>query len=178
MAVTIKQDEATPLTYPATPSGVSAEVSALANVIWSRIEAYTCHRWTARQVVWTVEGPGEWTPPLKPATISKVEIWSGANTWEDCTPDASPLGGYWLPASGPYRFTATVGSGATVPDLVSEAFKRLGNYMAAKPGKPGASRESVSAGSISTDWNRSAAWMAQAMQNSGAGDLLRGYRRV
>lgn len=177
MAVTTKQAEATPATYPATPSGVSAEVSALANVIWARIESYVAHRWTEREVIWTVEGPGEWSPPLKPATISKIEIWNGTG-WDDCTPDASPLGGYWLPASGPYRFTATVGSGATVPDLVSEAFKRLGNYMAANPGKPGASRESVSAGSISTDWNRSASWMALAMQNSGAGDLLRTFRKV
>ncbi|MET4254060.1 hypothetical protein [Bradyrhizobium sp. LA6.7] len=179
MACAIKQTESAPASYPATPSGVSSAVTDLATTIWQRIEAYVAYRWTSRAVVWVVEGPGEWHPPLSPATISTVEVWScGANDWEDCTPPASPLGGYWLPASGPFRFTGTVGAGATVPDNVKEAFKRLGAYMVAKPGTPGARSERISAGSIDIQRSRSESWMASALQNSGAADLLRTYRKV
>lgn len=179
MATTIKQTESEPSSYAVVSnSGWSTAAAALSQaMIWQRIEAYIAHRWRARAVEWIVEGPGEWVPPLAPATISAVKIWNGTG-WDDCTADASPLGGYWLTGVGPYQFTASVGYSGSVDDTVIEAFRRLAEYMAAKPGKPGASRESVSAGSISTDWNRSASWMAQAMQNSGAGDLLRGYRRV
>ena len=173
--LTIKQDEALPESYPTLSPAVPDEV-------WQRIESYIAWRYTPRTVVWTVEGCGEWTPPLTPATITKVEVWSdGANAWEDITataPDASPLGGYWLAASGPYRFTATVGSDATVPALVAKAAQRLSTYFAAKPGTPGARSERIEAGSISIQRTRSESWMAAAIQNSGAADLLRGYRRA
>ena len=43
---------------------------------------------------WTVEGPGEFVPPLSPATISTVEVWSSADAWEVVTLTPSPLGGY------------------------------------------------------------------------------------
>lgn len=176
MATTIKQAEAVPATYPDAPSGLSTAAAALdADMIWQRIEAYIAHRWTERAVVWTVEGCGEWVPPLTPATISTVESWQ-SEAWEAVTLSASPLGGYCLPG-GTYRFTGTVGSG-DVPSAVLEAFRRLAEYMAGSKGKPGASSESLSAGSISLSHRRSPAWMAQAMQNSGAGDLLRSYRRV
>jgi hypothetical protein len=178
MATTIKQTEAEPTTYPDAPEGLSASASALAPaVMWKRIESYVAHRWTTRDVEWVVEGPGEWHPPLAPATIATVEAWSGAGEWEDCTPNASPLGGYWLSATGPFRFTGTVGP-ADVPATINEAFKRLAEYMAAKPGKPGATSERISAGSIDLRVDRSESWMAGAMANSGAGDLLRPYRRV
>ena len=35
------------------------------------------HRWSARAVEWVVEGPGDWKPPLVPATIATTEIWRG-----------------------------------------------------------------------------------------------------
>jgi hypothetical protein len=178
MATTIKQTESEPAEYPDAPEGLSAAAAALAPaVVWERIESYVAHRWAERDVEWVVEGPGEWHPPLTPATIATVEVWSGAGAWEDCTPNASPLGGYWLPASGPFRFTGTVGP-ADVPATINEAYKRLAEYMAAKPGKPGARSESITAGSISIAHSRSDSWMASAMANSGAGDLLRPYRRV
>jgi hypothetical protein len=180
MAATIKQIEAAPEDYPATPSGLSTAAAALdAAMIWQRIEAYTARRWTERTVTWIVEGCGEWVPPLSPAVVTTVDVWSGADVWETATLTASPLGGYYLRASGPYRFTATVGDDdADVPAAVNEAFKRLAEYMAGKRGKAGASSESISAGSISLTHRRSASWMAEAMQNSGAGDLLRPYRRA
>ncbi|KIZ32642.1 hypothetical protein, partial [Rhodopseudomonas palustris] len=106
MATTIKQNESEPLTYPDAPEGLSAAAVAIpAPVIWERIEAYVAHRWAERDIEWLVEGPGEWSPPLAPATIATVEVWSAADEWEACTPNASPFGGYWLSATGPFRFT-------------------------------------------------------------------------
>jgi hypothetical protein len=157
---------------------LSTAAAALAPaVVWERIESYVAHRWAERDVEWVVEGPGEWHPPLAPATIATVEVWSSADEWETATLAPSPLGGYRLPASGPFRFSGTVGP-AVVPATVNEAFKRLAEYMAAKPGKPGAKSESINAGSISIAHTRSESWMAGAMANSGAGDLLRPYRKV
>lgn len=176
MSTIIKQNESAPESYPTTSPAVT-----LNDVAWQRIESYIAHRFTARTVEWIVEGCGEFVPPLKPATVTKVEIWSAAGEWEDVTANASPLGGYWLPASGPYKFTATVGGGSpapAIPAAVWEAVKRLAAYLAAKTGKPGARSESITAGSISISHNRSESWMASALQNSGAADLLRGYRHV
>ncbi|WP_417424102.1 hypothetical protein [Hoeflea sp.] len=181
MATTIKQSEAIPASYPDAPAGLSTAAAALdADMIWQRIESYVAHRWTERAVVWTVEGPNEWTPPLTPATISTVEIWNGT-AWETCTEPDSPLGGYWLSGEGPYRFTATVGGGSpapTVPASVNAAFARLAEYMAEDTGKAGASNEKTSVGPIDLDVSRNPAWMARAMINSGAGDLLRQFRRA
>ncbi|MDX1240571.1 hypothetical protein GOL95_11025 [Sinorhizobium medicae] len=177
MATTIKQQEAIPASYPATPSGLSTAAAALdPEMIWQRIEAYTAWRYTSRAVTWIVEGCGDWSPPLAPATIATVEVWR-ADAWESVALSPSPLGGYSLPG-GTYRFVGTVGNG-DVPAAVDEAFRRLAEYMAAaKKGSPGATRERVTAGSITVDKSRSASWAAQAMSNSGAGDLLRSYRRV
>ena len=173
----IKQKEAIPASYPATPSGLSAAAAALdPDMIWQRIESYIAHRYTSRAIEWIVEGCGEWNPSLAPATISTVEQWR-SDAWEVVTLSPSPLGGYVLPG-GTYRFTGTVGSG-TVPEIVNEAFRRLAEYMAAsKRGSPGTTRERVTAGSVTVDKSREASWAAQAMANSGAGDLLRKYRRV
>lgn len=177
MAELFRQVEGIPATYPDAPGGLSTAAAALdAGMIWQRIEAYVAHRWTARDVSWTVEGFGEWMPPLTPATVASVEVWNG-DEWEAVVLPASPLGGYCLPGCGPYRFTGTVGGG-DVPAPVSEAFRRLAEYMAAKPGKAGAESESTTAGSITLSHRRSPAWLAQAIQNSGAGDLLRPYRRA
>ncbi|RDL52103.1 hypothetical protein BLJAPNOD_03254 [Ensifer sp. M14] len=177
MATTIKQVEAIPAAYPATPSGLSTAAAALdPDMIWQRIEAYTAHRYTSRAIEWITEGCGEWHPPLAPATVSTVEVWQ-ADAWESVTLSPSPMGGYVLPG-GTYRFVGTVGSG-TVPEIVNEAFRRLAEYMAAaKKGSPGTTRERVTAGSVTVDKSRAASWAAQAMANSGAGDLLRNFRRV
>jgi hypothetical protein len=179
MAVTVRQAEGVPASYPAAPDGLSTAAAALdPEMVWQRIESYIAHRYSERDIEWIVEGPGEWHPPLSPATISKVEVWcERAHEWETITPDASPLGGYWLSATGPFRFTATVGGG-DVPASVDTAWSRLAEYMAAKPGTPGATSESTRAGSVETSKSRDANWMAQAMQNSGAADLLRTYRKV
>jgi hypothetical protein len=174
MAVTIGQTEAAPAAYPATPTGLSTAAAALdANMIWQRIESYVAHRWSERDVTWIVEGCGEWFPPLAPAVIVTVEIWR-ADAWETVTLSPSPIGGYVLPG-GSYRFIGIVGDDdAEIPAAVLEAFQRLAEYMAATAkGTPGTSRERVTAGSVTVDKSRSESWAAQAMANSGAGDLLR-----
>lgn len=177
MATTIRRTEAVPASYPAKPSGLSTAADALdAGTVWHRIEAFIAHRWSARNVVWIVDGPGEWIPDLTPASVSTVEIWREGG-WEAVTLYDSPLGGYELEADASYRFSGSVGGG-TVPEVVNEAYRRLAEYLAARPGKPGASTESISSGSISLSTRRAPEWMARAMHNSGAGDLLRPFRKV
>lgn len=181
MATTIRQTEAMPSTYPAAPGGLSTAAAALdANMIWQRIEAYVAHRWTSREVEWIVEGSGDWQPPLTPATIATVEIWQ-ADEWQSVTLSPSALGGYVLPGCGPYRFAGTVAGGSPAPDVpeaVDEAFRRLAEYMAGEFGTPGVTSERTNVGPITIGHSRSASWMAAAIQNSGAGDLLRPYRRA
>jgi hypothetical protein len=173
---TLSQREEAPESYPTTSPAITGN-----DVAWQRIESYIAYRFTPRTVVWVVEGPDEWSPPLAPAAITKIEIWADGG-WTDITanaPDASPLG-YCLDGWR-YRFTAVVGGGSpapTVPAIVWEAVKRLAAYLSAKAGTPGARSESISAGSIDISRTRSESWMARAMANSGAADLLRNYRRV
>ncbi|PRX37909.1 hypothetical protein SAMN05216257_105122 [Meinhardsimonia xiamenensis] len=177
MAVTLKEVEAIPGSYPPAPGLLSDAASMLNHAaIWQRIEAYCRDRWTARQVVWTVEGGGTWEPPLSPATVNTVEVWEGG-AWVPCTPAASPLGGYELPGEGPYRITADVGGGE-VPAAVSEAFRRLAEYLADATDRAGVSSYSVNmGGAIQESYQRSPAWVARAMELSGAADLLRPYKR-
>lgn len=180
MAVTIRQTESPPATWPASPPGLSTEAAALdAAFIWQRIEAYIAFRTTARDVSWVVEGCGEWVPPLAPATITNVEVWQ-ADAWVAVTLRPSPLGGYVLPGRGPYRFTGTAGDDdADVPADLLEAFRRLAEYAATTDDKPGARSFSETVPDVYTGAiERSPAWMAQALVNSGAADLLRKYRRA
>lgn len=178
MAATLQQIEGVPAAWPAVPDGLSAGAAALdAGFVWGRIESFIAHRFSARSVSWVVEGPGEWVPPLSPATIATVEAWAGT-AWEAVTLSASPLGGYQLEADGPYRFTGTAGGGA-VPAPVTEAFRRLAEYFGASDDSaPGAGDFSASIGPISENTSRQATWLARAMVYSGAGDLLRPYRRA
>ncbi|MDJ0979258.1 MAG: hypothetical protein QNI87_12095 [Erythrobacter sp.] len=177
MAETIDETEAVPLDYPDTPSGLSTAAAALdANAIWQRIEAYTAHRYTDREVTWLVEGKGHWGFPLTPATLSSAERWTG-EAWEAVTLSAGPYG-YCLPDEGPYRIIADVGAG-TVPAAVSEAFRRLAEYLADDTDRAGVSDYMVNmGGAIQESYKRNPAWTARAMQYSGAADLLRPYRRA
>lgn len=183
MVEVLKQDESVPASYPDTPSGLSTAAAALdANMIWHRIEAWIAHRYTERAVVWIVEGPGDWQPNLTPATVTTVEYWDADDGWTETTElKASPLGGYVLPGTGPYRFTGTAGddSPGDVPAAVNEAFRRLAEYMAEDTEVHGAGRyETDLGGALKESFDRNPAWMARAMANSGAGDLLRPYRRA
>lgn len=183
MAVTLKEIEAIPASYPNAPAGLSTAAAALnADALWQRLEAYCRVRWTTRQVVWTVEGEGAWEAPLSPATLNTVEVWE-LGAWAECSPAASPWGGYDLPGDGPYRITADVGGG-DVPAAVSEAFRRLAEYSA-EIGKDGmivghgaVTSHSHNIGSeIQESFDRPSTWAARALVNSGAADLLRPYKR-
>ena len=178
MAVTFKEFEAAPASYPPAPEGLSEAAAALdAATVWARIESYCRTRWTPREVIWTVDGAGYWEAPLEPATVMAFEIWD-AGAWADYTPAASPWGGYDLPGVGPWRVAADVGAG-DVPPIVNEAFRRLAEYMATPEQAAGASAYSVNIqGAIDMNRTRSPAWLAKALQYSGAGDLLRGFRRL
>lgn len=173
----IKQFEAVPAAYPAAPSGLSTAAAALdPDMIWARIEAYTAWRFTEREVVWTLLGDGgdQWHPPLTPLVSREAHFWG--DQWEGLTLLDGPLG-IALPFDGTYRITAQVGAG-DVPAPVSEAFRRLAEYLADDPGTAGASSTSVAIGPIQETLDRNPAWVARAMQLSGAGDLLRKYRRA
>jgi hypothetical protein len=178
MTETIRQSEGVPEAYPDTSElTLSTAAAALdTGLIWQRIESYIAQRWSSRAIEWIADGCGEWFPPLKPATIATVEVWQ-SDAWQTVTLSPSPLGGYVLPG-GTYRFTGTVGDDTDPPAAVIEAFRRLAEYIAGKPGKPGATSESVTAGSVSISTRRSASWIAEALQNSGAADMLRAYRRA
>ncbi|WP_197917310.1 hypothetical protein [Thiosulfatihalobacter marinus] len=178
MADLLQEIEETPASYPATPSGLSTPAAALdAEMIWERIEAYTRTRHTAREVVWTIEGgEGEdWQAPLSPLGFYTAEKWeSGA--WVSVTLADGPVG-LCLPSDGVFKITAQVGAGDP-PKAVSEAFRRLAEYMADETDRAGVSSYSVNmGGAIQETYQRSAAHAARALQNSGAADLLRPYRR-
>ncbi len=89
----------------------------------------------------------------------------------------SPLGGYCLPGTGPYRFTGTAGEDdADVPAIVQEAYRRLAEYFAEPIAGIGVHSEAVP--DIATIEYGSPTWRAQALQQSGAADLLRTFRRA
>ncbi|PTQ72736.1 hypothetical protein [Celeribacter persicus] len=178
MAVTLKEVEEIPASYPDAPANLSAAAAALdTDAIWQRIEAYCSRRWTTREVVWIVEDNGDWCPPLSPLTITSEEVWNGEG-WETATDlYASPYGGYRLTTEGPHRFTGTAG-GVDVPAAVSEAFRRLAEYLADEPDRAGVSSYSVNmGGAIEESYQRNPAWVARAMELSGAADLLRPWKR-
>lgn len=176
----LKINEAVPESYPAV-DGLTPQAAALdPAIIWQRIEAYIAWRWTPRSVIWTVEGGGDFQPPLSPVSIDATYRWSG-NTWVRFEAEFGPLG-FMLPEEL-CKIEATAGfaeDGQTLqpPAVVLEAFRRLAEYSADDPGKAGASSEAQKIDVIEEEFQRSPTWLARAMQNSGAGDLLRPYRRA
>lgn len=172
MTETLSQHEEAPASYPSV-AGLTGDDLAAA---WQRIEHYTAWRWSERTVTWTVRGPGEWQPPLRPVSGLSAEIWQGG-AWVSATLSAAPLG-HELTLEGPYRITATVGAGP-VPETVAAAVERLGAYLAAEADTPGGARSwSANVGQLSETIERDPAHLGRAMQNSGAADLLRPYRRA
>lgn len=175
----LAQSETFPDAFPEPPGDLSPEAQALdPAMIWQRLESYMAYRFTERAVTWTVSGPGHFEALLSPATITKAEVWRG-DEWEELTLPASPLGGLRFQGEGPYRIAATVGDDdMAVPPAVLEAFRRLAEYMAQDAGIAGAYSHSERLGDASETIRRDASWMGQALQNSGAADLLRHYRKA
>ena len=154
--------------------------------VWDRLESYVAHRWTPRQAVWTVQGGDDlFTPHLSPLSSVVIDQWDSVlKVWETSTTATAAPTGYCLPcADTVYRITATVGANADpVPQIVVAAYSQLDRYMKElySSDAPAGSAEhslSLDAG-LTESVKRSPAWLAKAMQYSGAGDLLRGYRRV
>lgn len=145
-------------------------------VAWARIEAWVARRWTPRTVVWVVKGPGVFRPPLGPVPELVADIWTPEG-YEPAMFDNEPEGPVLRAAT--YRITATVGAGP-VPAEALEAAARLSAYLSegAGVGIPGASSYGVNLGQIGENFRRNPAWMARAMEWSGAADLLRPYRRA
>jgi hypothetical protein len=166
-----------------TVTGLSPKAAALErSALWSRLESWIAWRWGARQVVWTIQGEGEWVPDLCPVVSATAGLWNGTD-WTPQTLAPAPLG-YVLPA-GTHRIEATVGSGEGVPEAVEEAFRRLAEYSVEigsdtmTTGHPSHTSHDVNiAGSIEESFQRSATWAARAIHYSGAADLLRPYRRA
>lgn len=179
MAVTLRQDESLPASYPSVtpyphwPIYPWQDAELDPDLIWQRLESYIAHRWTPRAVVWTIEGPGEWIPPLTPIVGSIAwELWNAANGWEAATVDPGPLG-HCLEASGHYRATASVGEGDP-PEAVLEAWRRLHEYTRGIAEQSRAGAAFVQSG----ESEMTRGWTAKALQLSGAADLLRPYRRT
>ena len=175
-STTVKQVEAVPTRYPFASPFWNVECAPEDNPpndwqIWQRIESYIAYRYTPRQVVWTVEGEGDWTPPLAPTIVDTVQKWeSGA--WVSVSLPEGPYG-YCLPSDGPYRITATVGGGE-VPASVEGAFKRLHEYT--RGIDDNFKNEAAMRSGYDTEYV--ANWAAKSLQLSGAADLLRNYRRA
>ena len=179
MIGTFRQVEGIPASYPLI-EGLTMEAQGLdQSVFWQRIEAYTVWRFSPRSVVWTLSGEAgqQWQAPLAPVSDPVADTWIN-DAWEVRDLLEGPYG-LILPCCGTWRITATVGAGIDVPPAVSEAFRRLAEYTAAEsPGVPGASSYSINLGQVSESISRHPAHMARALENSGAADLLRPYRRL
>lgn len=172
------QEEATPSSYPDAPAGLSTAAAALDNaMIWARIEHYIAHRWGEREVVWVVKGDGDWLPPLTPCTVDTSERWDG-DAYQSTTLDSAPVG--FMLEGETYRVTATVGSTATPPADVLEAYTRLAEYLAedTRMGRQVNSMSVNLTGAARYEVSRPEHWHGSALQLSGAADLLRRYRRA
>lgn len=173
----LRQVEAVPAAYPDAPAGLSDAAAALdAAIIWARIESYISHRFTVREIVWTVSGfaDDEFSAPIGPLQSQVAQKWvEGA--WTSTTLADGPMG-LILPSDGTFQITAQVGAGP-VPAPVSGAFVRLAEYWADAADRAGVSNYSVNiGGAVQESYERSPVWQARAMVNSGAADLLRPYR--
>jgi len=181
-------DEAEPATYPDLEQyddeGDSLDALVPTRAYWRRIEEHIAHRWTSRQCVWIIRGPGLWESHLAPLSNVTVDVWGETDyTWSSATPTPSPMGGFDFSDHRTYRITATVGNTAEeVPQLIVEAYLRLEAYYEDHDTisiPAGSSSYSSKVGEALTDEiTRAPTWIARAMQHSGCADLLRSYRRI
>lgn len=172
MIETISQHEERPADYPA----IGGLTELVEITVWQRIEFYTAWRFSPRKVTWQVNSDGgEWAPLLRPVTDLTAKRWTGA-AFEAVT--LTPAPGGWVLPPGRYEIEATVGAGP-VPEAVETAVQRLADYMMAQSDMPAGVRSySANVGQLSESMTRAPDHMARALQNSGAADLLRPYRRV
>ncbi len=172
----ITQWEGTPESWPAV-EGVTGDMLA---ICWQRIEHYVARRWAARDVVWTIStSGGEWVAPLGPVLSESVDSFRWIDGEWTAYPTRKGPYGFCLPA-GHVQISASVGTlSAAIPAAVREAVKRLAAYYTAEQPVPAGARSySANVGQLSESISIDPAAVAKAMQNSGAADLLRPYRRA
>lgn len=182
---TVKIIEGTPETRPtiALPFSYFELSAAGREAVWQRIEAWVSYRWGARSCTFIVETGTRrtWRPPLHPFTVETVEAWTG-EAWEPVTLAPDYSGGVTLGYATAYRFTGVLGTDDAPPADVVEAYRRLADYFVAvrihSPMIGSARHEQHAANGASVAIERAPTWTARAMQQSGAADLLRNYRRA
>jgi hypothetical protein len=155
--------------------------------LWRRIEQYIVWRWGERTVEWIIQGQGLFVPPLRPVTITTVEIFNEgygppsipAGAWMPTTPAIAPFG-VKLPRAGFYRIQGTAGQNDPPPDDVLEAYKRLAEYVASvkDDGRVGATSVTDTVPGVTLTVHRPVNSLARALEFSGAADLLKAYRHV
>lgn len=193
MPSTLSIEEAEPTNWPQIdPDDDGASVPATAQddeptfrrytrAAWQRVQGWVAHRWNVRSCVFVVEGPGDWIAPLQPFTATAMEQWID-NAWVSVTLAPNALGGLVLDAVGPYRLTGSLGTANAPPEVVRQAVWRLGKYLEAADVLPANERATSSykfdVGGLSVERARNPNWIARAMQQSGAADLLRPWRRL
>lgn len=158
----IQVTEGEPASRPAL--GVANEAA-----VWARFETW-CRgfRWGQREIVWIVDNPGAFHPPVQPAALTKSELWDGA-AWVETAGESWPRGVCYT--LGTWRLTYNVGAPTARPEVV-EAATRYADYVAQV--KAEAAAVSVRDGDFSVQRSENA--MARALELSGAADLLRAYR--
>ena len=173
-AITLEIEESAPAEYPEIPN-LPAEIAAA--TVWSRLESWIGWRWGSRAVVFIVEGPGSWLPPLKPFTATTIEAWQGEQ-WVEVEGQAAALG-YTLVSEGPFRITGDCGAEEDPPAIVLEAAYRLGQYLVTTSSRKFENVVIAKEASEEIDSFEygSPNVAARALQYSGAADLLRPYRR-
>lgn len=206
MAELMREIEAVPEEWPAVPADHLIQIADAAGQpvegdlgwVWQRVEAYCRERWTPRQVVWLVQGGGDWTPPLSPVRVEMMESWAG--DWMPHAGKRSPWGALVLSGKA-HRITAIVGESNPAPPVVVKAVARLANYLMQQvdardpdlwatkmrwivtpPDEAvtvGEGAASITRGQKTEEsYERASDYIAKALQYSGAADLLRSYRRV
>ncbi len=171
----ITQFEGMPLAYPPV-AGVTGDMLA---VCWQRIEHYIARRWGVRNVVWTLTScGGDWRAPIGPVLGGELDAfrWQDGD-WQPITLERRPHG-FRLPP-GHVQIDASVGRvSLDIPESVERAVQRLAAYLEAETVMPAGARSySANVGQLAESISADPAAMAKALQNSGAADLLRPYRR-
>ncbi|MEM6438548.1 MAG: hypothetical protein AAF763_02460 [Pseudomonadota bacterium] len=152
------------------PNDPAVEMAA----VWRRIEAWVSWRGPARSAAFTLEGPGEWRPPLHPFALLQAFRWDATSRiWMETTLPAAPLG-YELD-DGRWLVTGTAGNDdAPVPAEIYEAAQRLEEYMRGIANK---NKDSFAYTELYQS-RRAARYAARALELSGAADLLRPWRKL
>ncbi|WP_420343520.1 hypothetical protein [Paenirhodobacter sp.] len=186
-------EELPPETYPEVPRSalLMNDARGIPDWIWERIEAYCNWRWTPREAQIESDGGSGWfILPVRPFRVTKIEWFDphadgGYGLWMESLPPSTPQRGWKMYSPFSHcRITGIVGENNPAPPAVIQAAVRLHAYLGHTPESfpmwATGRTHTTGGGSSSTSnesFQRPANYIAKAMQNSGAADLLRPYRR-